>query len=250
MASRTGGVAAVRGRGGGRSGRRRRDRRAHRHRARRAARRWRAADRCPERPDPGTARCLGDGSSGETPRSSRPGATADGRPRHVHRLPADQGLRRREHHVGARSSPGAAWPTRRHGSSSSPAPTSTGLRQASAQVGPFYCPADERIYLDLDFLAQLQQQFGIQGQFAEAYILAHEAGHHLQKLLGIEPKVMRRSSRRTPSRPTLCRSSSSCRPTATPASGPSSRTQTTTGNGHRADPSRRRRGPERRGRGR
>lgn len=67
--------------------------------------------------------------------------------------------------------------------------TTTGCGEASAQVGPFYCPADERIYLDLDFLAALEQQFGISGQFAQAYIVAHEAGHHIQKLLGIEAKV-------------------------------------------------------------
>lgn len=66
---------------------------------------------------------------------------------------------------------------------------STGCGQASSQVGPFYCPADEEIYIDLDFLEQLQQQFGAQGQFAQAYILAHEYGHHLQTLLGIERKV-------------------------------------------------------------
>jgi uncharacterized protein len=59
------------------------------------------------------------------------------------------------------------------------------------RVGPFYCPADERIYLDIDFLAQLQQQFGADGRYAQAYILAHEFGHHVQTLLGIEPQVRR-----------------------------------------------------------
>lgn len=65
----------------------------------------------------------------------------------------------------------------------------TGCGSATSQVGPFYCPADERIYLDLGFLAQLQQQFGAEGRYAQAYILAHEFGHHLQTLLGIEPQV-------------------------------------------------------------
>jgi predicted metalloprotease len=66
---------------------------------------------------------------------------------------------------------------------------STGCGEASSQVGPFYCPPDEKIYLDIDFLNQLQTQFGATGRYAQAYILAHEFGHHLQTLLGIEAKV-------------------------------------------------------------
>jgi predicted metalloprotease len=66
---------------------------------------------------------------------------------------------------------------------------STGCGGASAEVGPFYCPPDERIYFDLGFLDELQQQFGAEGRYAQAYILAHEFGHHLQSLLGIERQV-------------------------------------------------------------
>ncbi|WP_442358351.1 KPN_02809 family neutral zinc metallopeptidase [Kineosporia succinea] len=66
---------------------------------------------------------------------------------------------------------------------------STGCGQASSAVGPFYCPAGEEIYLDLDFLDQLQEEYGAEGEFAQAYILAHEYGHHLQTLLGTEQQV-------------------------------------------------------------
>ena len=65
----------------------------------------------------------------------------------------------------------------------------SGCGQASSQVGPFYCPPDQMIYIDIGFLQQLQQQFGAQGRYAQAYILAHEAGHHLQTLFGTERKV-------------------------------------------------------------
>ena len=65
----------------------------------------------------------------------------------------------------------------------------TGCGQASSQVGPFYCPPDQAIYIDIGFLNQLQHQFGAQGRYAQAYILAHEAGHHLQTLFGTERRV-------------------------------------------------------------
>jgi predicted metalloprotease len=61
--------------------------------------------------------------------------------------------------------------------------------QASSQVGPFYCPGDKTIYLDIGFLSQLQKEFGAEGRYAQAYILAHESGHHLQTLFGTERKV-------------------------------------------------------------
>lgn len=73
----------------------------------------------------------------------------------------------------------------------------TGCGRASSQVGPFYCPPDRSIYIDIGFLDQLQQEFGAEGRYAQAYILAHEAGHHLQTLLGTEKK-MRAAQRSAP----------------------------------------------------
>jgi predicted metalloprotease len=70
---------------------------------------------------------------------------------------------------------------------------------AEAAVGPFYCPGDKRIYIDLDFLAELQRQIGAPGDFAAAYVIAHEVGHHVQNQLGIFERVeaMRRRGDRT-----------------------------------------------------
>jgi predicted metalloprotease len=60
---------------------------------------------------------------------------------------------------------------------------------ASAASGPFYCPNDQNLYIDLDFYEELRQRFGAPGDFAQAYVLAHEVGHHVQNLLGILDKV-------------------------------------------------------------
>jgi len=60
---------------------------------------------------------------------------------------------------------------------------------ADSAVGPFYCPGDQRVYLDLAFFRELEQRFAAAGDFAQAYVIAHEVGHHVQTLLGVSAKV-------------------------------------------------------------
>ena len=67
--------------------------------------------------------------------------------------------------------------------------TDSGCGPAQSVMGPFYCPLDERVYLDLGFFDELKQRLGASGDFAQAYVLAHELGHHVQHLLGTDARV-------------------------------------------------------------
>ncbi|WP_113660926.1 KPN_02809 family neutral zinc metallopeptidase [Pedobacter nanyangensis] len=72
---------------------------------------------------------------------------------------------------------------------------STACGGASSAVGPFYCPADNRVYIDFSFFDELKNRFGAAGDFAQAYVIAHEVGHHVQNLLGTSEKVQRMRNR-------------------------------------------------------
>lgn len=67
--------------------------------------------------------------------------------------------------------------------------TATGCGQGQSAMGPFYCPADQKVYIDLGFYETLKTRLGAPGDFAQAYVIAHEVGHHVQNLLGISSKV-------------------------------------------------------------
>src|SRR5689334_23186961 len=67
--------------------------------------------------------------------------------------------------------------------------TPSGCGLADSAVGPFYCPRDEKVYIDLGFYQELRSRFGAPGDFAQAYVIAHEVGHHIQHVLGIEQRM-------------------------------------------------------------
>jgi hypothetical protein len=69
--------------------------------------------------------------------------------------------------------------------------TQTGCGIGQTAMGPFYCPLDQKIYIDLGFYDELRSRFGAPGDFAQAYVLTHELGHHVQHLLGIDDRVRR-----------------------------------------------------------
>ncbi len=73
--------------------------------------------------------------------------------------------------------------------------TNSACGQGVAQMGPFYCPLDKKVYIDLSFFNELDRRFGAPGDFAQAYVVAHEVGHHVQNLLGIASKVQEAAGR-------------------------------------------------------
>ena len=77
--------------------------------------------------------------------------------------------------------------------------TDTGCGTGQTAMGPFYCPLDEKVYIDLEFYEELKTKFAAAGDFAQAYVIAHELGHHVQHILGTDAK-MRQMAQRTPSR--------------------------------------------------
>lgn len=69
--------------------------------------------------------------------------------------------------------------------------SASGCGYAESAVGPFYCPADHKVYIDLSFYQELKDRFGAAGDFAQAYVIAHEVGHHVQNLLGVSDRLQR-----------------------------------------------------------
>ena len=104
--------------------------------------------------------------------------------------------------------------------------TRSGCGSAQAAMGPFYCPIDQKVYLDTSFFQDLERRFRACDvgsktcQFSQAYAIAHEIGHHVQNLLGLLPKVQEAKRAMDKAGPTVCKSEWSCKPIVLPACGP------------------------------
>lgn len=101
-------------------------------------------------------------------------------------------------------------------------PSACGMGQAA--MGPFYCPADGKAYIDLSFYEELRRRHGAPGDFAQAYVIAHEVGHHVQNLLGISDRVYRQRQQVGQAKRTNSRCARNFRRTVSPACGPGART--------------------------
>ena len=95
----------------------------------------------------------------------------------------------------------------------------SGCGSAQSAMGPFYCPLDQKVYIDLSFYQDMKSKLGAPGDFAQAYVIAHEVGHHIQNLFGIAEKVSKARMGIPSKRVTHSRSGWSYRPTAFPAYG-------------------------------
>ncbi len=102
--------------------------------------------------------------------------------------------------------------------------TTTGCGTGESAQGPFYCPEDQKVYIDLAFYQELRDRFHAPGEFAEAYVIAHEVGHHVQNLLGISDKAEAARRRAGKPGPMRSRSASSCRRIVWPGGGASAPT--------------------------